>query len=108
MTEETKETKELTRKELEEHLSKFKRLYRSVGDANKRYEQIISDLQTKLVTAESNLENAQQAVNINKTLLRQLAEENSKKEEGLINLLTQLKKKLREMGYDGNFDSLGN
>lgn len=98
----------MTKKEMSDKLDKYIKLYKSVSDANKRLEQSNRDLQNQLATAKANLENANNAVEINKNLLRQMTEEHSKKEQELIDLMTRLKAKLREMGYDGNLDNLGN
>jgi len=96
-----------TNKELKQHLDKYKALYKSTSDANRRLQQVNADLQIHLKTALANLVNAQKAVTINKTMLRQVAEGHNRKEQELIELLTQLKAKLRELGYNGDFDSLG-
>ena len=97
----------MTGKEAKAALIKYKQLYRSLAKANKNAEQTIKDLQLRIQTLTANLENAQRAVDINKTLLHQVTHEHNNKEQGLIALMTQLKAKLREMGYDGDFDRLG-
>jgi cysteinyl-tRNA synthetase len=98
----------LTMKQMKGRMDKFRRLYNSTVIANRRFEQTINDLKASLATALANNANCQKALDINKTLIRQMSEEHGKKEQELIKLLTQLKAKLREMGYDGNFDNLGN
>jgi hypothetical protein len=97
----------MTGKEAKAALIKYKQLYRSLAKANKNAEQTINDLQLKVQNLTANLENAQKAVDINKNLLHQVTHEHNNKEQALIGLLTKLKAKLREMGYDGNFDRLG-
>lgn len=97
-----------TNKVLKETLAKFKALYKSTSEANIRLQQTNADLQKQLKTSLANLAHAQISVDLNKKMLRQMAEENNRKENELIELLTQLKAKLRELGYDGNFDNLGN
>jgi hypothetical protein len=97
----------MTGKEAKAALIKYKQLYRSLAKANINAEQTIKDLQLQVQTLTANLENAQKAVDINKNLLHQVTHEHNNKEQALIGLLTKLKAKLREMGYDGNFDRLG-
>ena len=95
-------------KEAKQQLAKYKQLYSSLANANRKAQQTINDLQAQLNTAQANLLNANNAVEINKKILRNATDEHKKKEKGLIDLLTNLKAKLREMGYDGDYDSLGN
>lgn len=94
-------------RELKNQLVKYKRLYRATGEANKRLEAVNKDLMGRLSVAEANLGNCQQALDMNKQLLRQMAEGHNAKEQGLVELLNKLKAKLREMGYHGDFDRLG-
>lgn len=101
-------SEELTKKQLEAQLVKFKQLYKSVADANKRWEKTNNDLMKQLQIANNNLVNAQNAVNMHKNMLVQTTEAHNKKEQGLVELLNKLKAKIREMGYHGDFDSLGN
>jgi cysteinyl-tRNA synthetase len=100
--------KQLTKKQMQDRMDKFRRLYKGLAETNRRFEQTINDLKSALATALANNTNCQKALDLNKTMLRQMSEEHGKKEQELIKLLTQLKAKLREMGYDGNFDNLGN
>jgi hypothetical protein len=92
---------------LKEELEKWKTLYTGAGVVIRSLERQLADLSTKLSVAESNLSNAQNAVAINKTILRQVTEEHNRKEKDLIEFMNRLKAKLREMGYDGSFDRLG-
>lgn len=92
---------------LQESLDHWKRLHNNVAETNKRFQAQVHDLTVRLKTMEMNLANAQKASDINKNMLRQMGEAHTKKEQELIKLLTQLKAKLREMGYDGSFDNLG-
>ena len=98
----------MTPKQAKNQLDKYKRLYRVTGEANKRFERTITDLIGHNKTLGANLINAQNAVDLNKILLRQMMEDHNQKQHDLIALLTSLKAKLREMGYDGDFDNLGN
>jgi uncharacterized protein YjaG (DUF416 family) len=95
-------------REIKEHLRKYKALYQSLAEANKRQTQTILELQNQVSTLSSNLVNAQKAVDINKGILRSATEGHNLKEQELISLLTGMKAKLREMGYNGNYDNLGN
>jgi hypothetical protein len=99
---------EKTKKELEDEGIKWKSLYKGIARTNERFQIQINDLSRRLATAETNLVNAQNAVDLNKNMLHQVSTENNKKEQELIALMNKLKAKLREMGYDGSFDSLGN
>lgn len=97
----------MTNKEAKESLEKYKRLYRSLAIAHRVAEEKINELQLQVQILKTNLVNAQGAVDINKKLLHQVSHEHNNKEQALIGLLTNLKAKMREMGYDGDFDNLG-
>lgn len=90
-----------------EELEKWKTLYTGAGVVIRSLERQINDLQTQLSLAVANLKNANDALAINKTILRQATTEHSRKEQELIEFMNRLKAKLREMGYDGSFDRLG-
>lgn len=95
-------------KEAKQALEKYKRLYDSLAKANQKAERTIQDLKAQAAALSANLINANNALDINKTILRDATDQHNLKEKGLIDLLTNLKAKLREMGYHGNFDNLGN
>lgn len=97
----------MNKSKIKEELEKYKSLYRSMVNGNKKMEQTILDLRLRLGAVMQNLENANQAVQMNKDMLRQIGEEHNKKERGLIAFMNQLKAKLKEMGYNGSFDRLG-
>ena len=97
----------MNRKELEDQYNKYRRLYKSTAEANKRFEQTIRDLQAQLRTALSNLENANNALAIQKDLNRQMGEEHNRKQQELVEYMNLLKGKLRELGY-ADFNNLGN
>jgi hypothetical protein len=92
---------------LKEELEKWKTLYSGACVVIRSLERQLESLASKAQIAEMNLKNAQDAVLINKTLLRQVTEENNKNEKELIEFMNRLKAKLREMGYNGSFDRLG-
>lgn len=85
-------------------------------DWQKRYESLLIafsqlkenyDQQEKtLVFLKQQLSNADQAVEINKNLIRQLNEEHNKKEQQMVYFMNKLKDKLREFGY-ADFNRLG-
>ena len=94
-------------KEAKQALEKYKRLYESLAKANQKAERTIQDLKAQIANLSETLANANRAFDINKTILRDATDQHNQKEKGLIDLLTNLKAKLREMGYNGNFDNLG-
>jgi hypothetical protein len=90
-----------------EERDKWKNLYTGAGVVIRSLERQLNDLQTQLSLAVANLKNANDALAINKTILRQAAEEHNRNEKELIEFMNRLKAKLREMGYHGSFDRLG-
>ena len=94
-------------KEAKQGLEKYKRLYDSLAKANLKAERTIKDLKAQVANLSETLANANRAFDINKTIMRNATDQHNQKEKGLIDLLTNLKAKLREMGYNGNFDNLG-
>lgn len=96
----------MTNKETREALIKYKRLYNSTGRVVIRHEQTIKDLQAQLSTVHTNLTNCQTALDLQKTLNRQIGEEHNKKEQDLVTYMNRLKEKLREFGY-ADFNQLG-
>ena len=97
----------MNRKEMEDRYNKYRRLYKATAEANKRFEQTIRDLQGQLTTALSNLTNCQSALDMQKTMNRQMGEEHDKKQQDLVEYMNLLKGKLRELGY-ADFNNLGN
>ena len=92
---------------LKDELDKYRRQYDGLVEIHRILEKKLEQVQMALSFSVTNLGNAQQAVDMNKKLMRQMGEEHNKKEQDLIVFMNQLKAKLREMGYDGNFDKLG-
>jgi predicted nucleic acid-binding Zn-ribbon protein len=99
---------DMTGKQLKEELGKYKRQYRLIVNRCEQLEKQNNKAEEMLEVMRNNLLEAQKSVDLNKALLRQTMEEHSKKEHGLVALMNGMKAKLREMGYDGNFDNLGN
>lgn len=97
----------MNEKIIKEELAKYKRQYKIIVDLNKQMESEIAANKDVITLLTQNLENAQKALDIQKNLGRQMSAEWSKKEQGLIEFMNCLKNKLREMGYDGDFDRLG-
>jgi hypothetical protein len=95
-------------KKIKEELDKYKRQYRNLVSRCEQLESQLIAADEREVIMRNNLLHAQNALDSNKAMLRQMVAEQSKKEHGLIDLMNGLKAKLREMGYDGNFDRLGN
>lgn len=94
-------------KQVMQERDKWKSLYNGLGDTVQRLEKEICQLTIKVSQAQSNQNNASSASEINKNILRQATEEHNRKEQEMVGLITKLKAKLREMGYDGDFDRLG-
>ena len=92
---------------LKDELDEYKRSYKRIVARNEQLEEQWVAQEARIKLLGDSLANCQQALDINKTNMRQLAEENQKKENDLVALLTSLKAKLREMGYNGDFDNLG-
>jgi hypothetical protein len=97
----------MNNKELKDRYDKYRRLYRATGEANKRFEQTIRDMQAQLTTMQANLRNCQNALDLQKTLNRQMGEEHDRKQQEVIEYMNLLKEKLRELGY-ADFNNLGN
>lgn len=97
----------MTGKQLKAELEKYKRQYKILVGRCEQLDNENADLKAKLTMMAKNLTNAQNAFDANKALLRQMGEEHNKKEQDLIEFMNKLKAKLRELGYNGNFDRLG-
>ena len=93
-------------KPLKDELDKYRRQYDGLVEVHRILENKLEQAQSALSFSVKNLANAQQAVDANKKLMRQMGKEHSRKEQDLIAFMNRLKAKLREMGYDGSFDSL--
>ena len=91
-------------KKIKEEFDIYKRQYQNLVSRCKQLENQLADSEKREVIMRNNLFQAQNALDTNKMLLRQMVEEQSKKEHSLIDLINRLKSKLREMGYNGNFD----
>lgn len=94
-------------KELKADFEKFRRSYALIIERNAQLEKQYEQQEERIALLSRCLENCQKALDINKSLMRQISAEHDKKENSLVELLTALKAKLRDMGYNGNFDRLG-
>jgi len=94
-------------KKIEEDLDKYKRSYKQIVGRNAHLEAQYKEQENRIAVLTAALENCQQAVDMNKTLLRKMGEEHASKEAGLVDFMNRLKKKLREF-WDGDLDKLGN
>lgn len=97
----------MTGKQLKAELDKYKRQYKIVVGRCQQLEAAVEDANARMAIMGKNLINAQSAVDANKTLMRRMGEEHNRKEQELIEFMTNLKAKLRELGYNGHFDRLG-
>lgn len=95
-------------KKLKDELDKYKRSYTNLVARCEQLESHLRAADEREAGLRNNLLQAQNALDTNKLMLRQMVAEQSQKEHGLIDLLNRLKTKLREMGYNGSFDNLGN
>lgn len=92
---------------IEVQLLEWKKHYKSVSERCKKLEAQVQEQDRNIMFLSHSLKNAQTAVQLNKDVLLKVTEEHNKKEKDLIDFMNKLKAKLREMGYDGNFDNLG-
>lgn len=98
----------MNNKQLKDDFDKYKRSYAAIVDRNVQLEKRYAEQEDRIAVLSGSLENCQKALDMNKSLMRQISDEHSKKENSLVEILTALKAKLREMGYNGDFDNLGN
>jgi len=94
--------------ELRNEFDKYKRSYNAIVKRNTDLENQYVAQENRIQLLMSSLDNCQKALDINKNLMRKLAEEHNNKESSLVDFMNKLKKKLRELGYNGSFDNLGN
>lgn len=92
---------------MDEDGKQWKRLYDSAANRIMNLEQIIEEKNVALSNLSNNLANAQKAVDINKTMVRNGLTEFNRKEQEYIEILNKMRAKLKELGY-GDFDKLGN
>lgn len=92
---------------LKAEFDQYKRSYKLIVARNTQLEEQWVQQEARIELLGKSLEQCQRGLDLNKTLMRQLGEEHNKKENELVALLTGLKAKLREMGYNGDFDNLG-
>jgi len=95
-------------KALKEEKEKWRKLYTSLAAAIPRINTEMDALRKMAEISRRNCENANKAAQTSKTILHTTMAQHNEKEKTYIALINGLKRKLREMGYDGNFDHLGN
>ena len=93
-------------KKLQEDFDQYKRSYKQIVGRNEQLELQYEKQEAKIGTLTAALGHCQQALDLNKMLMRQMAEENNHKEAELVAFMNLLKDKLREYGY-GDFNNLG-
>jgi predicted nucleic acid-binding Zn-ribbon protein len=84
----------------------WKKRYKSLAKGVAELEKTIESQTSLLSTMNSNLENAQEAVDLNKMILRNAVAEHNKKEQEYVGLITRMKAKLKELGFS-DLNSLG-
>jgi len=98
----------MNNKKMKDELDKYKRQYKNIVNRNVQLENQFQRQEEKNQQLLNSLVECQKAVDMNKTLLRKFGEEHNRKENEMVDLMNRLKAKLREMGYNGNFNRLGN
>ena len=93
-------------KKLQDELDTYKRSYKQIVGRNTHLEELYKKQEDRKAVLTAALESCQQAVDMNKQMVRQMGEEHSKKEGALVEFMNRLKAKLRELGY-GDFNRLG-
>jgi len=92
---------------LKDELDKYRRSYKRLVERNDELEARYHEQEERIAVLARSVEHCQKALDMNKDLMRRLGEEHNHKENDMVALLTGLKAKLREMGYNGDFDRLG-
>jgi len=92
---------------MSEDIEYWKRLYRSLSQANANLEKQVERQQAVITMLNENIANAQMAVDTHKAINRNAIEDFNRKEQEYIGLINLLKDKLRELGY-ADFNNLGN
>ena len=95
-------------KALNEEKEKWRRLYASLAASIPKMKIELDNLRRDVEINRKNCENANKAAQISKTILHTTMRDHGEKEKEYIALINGMKSKLRELGYDGDFDRLGN